>query len=322
MKQTKHPFQWFPVKKKNSSQAFFSIVFSKGCMAMMMGIVLWVIGFFYLQKSSLMAQQNLKHPETEGVKIVEQLNQKVPLNLVFTNRKGETITLEHYFSTGEEQTTNKSKPVPIPVVLSLVYFDCPMMCNFVLNGMLEVFNKNAINGGLKLGEDYRAVTVSFDPKDTSEKAARVHQNYFSKISLQKNIPEEDSWDFLVGNQDNISALSEAVGFYYRYLDKINEYSHNAAIYVLSPTGKITRYLYGIQYKPFDVKLALLEAKDETARSSLERFLLYCYRYRGSERGYVLHAVNAMKIGGLLTVLILGSFLILMFLKEKSKNKNP
>ncbi len=191
-----------------------------------------------------------------------------------------------------------------------------MLCHLVLNGLSQTFNTTS----LKLGKDFKALSISFDPKDSKEKALQTQEKYLNQIKNHQKKANNKNWTFLVSSQKNISKLTEAVGFKYKYLKKVNEFSHGAAIFILSPKGKITRYLYGINYKSLDFRLAISEAKKEKERSSLEKILLYCYRYNPNENSYTLHAINTMKIGGGLTCIFLGIFLINMFIKEKNRNK--
>ena len=251
-----------------------------------------------------LATENKLPKNLEDVKIVEKLGNIIPLDLSFKDSHNKNIKLKEYFNHN------------LPVVLTLVYFDCPILCHLVLDGFSKTLNSTS----LKLGKDFKALTISFNPKDFQKKAFKAQEKYLNQIKNHQKKASNKNWTFLVGNQKNISKLTEAIGFKYKYLQKVNEFSHGAAIFVLSPKGKITRYLYGINYKNLDFKLAISEAKKEKERSTLEKILLYCYRYDTSENSYVLHAINTMKIGGGLTCIFLGIFLINMFIKEKNRNK--
>ena len=235
--------------------------------------------------------------ELQRIKITEHLGDTIPLELEFTNSAGKKIKLAELFHQGK------------PVLLTMVYYQCPMLCTFVLNGLVD-----AINGlPWKPGNKFQLVSVSIKPSETAELASMKQANHLKAIDM----PEDSSdWQFLVGEESQSKALAEALGFHY-YLDpNTGEYAHPAAAYVLTADGKISRYIYGIQPKSQDVRLALLEASKGRIGNTLDKILLYCYRYDPSSKGYVLFARNVMKLGGVATIAVLGVFLGFWWRREK------
>lgn len=252
------------------------------------------LSVLFLSASFPRAEEALP-PALAEVGITEKIGTVLPMDLQFTNSDGNTVALRDYF-TGEK-----------PVILSFVYFNCPMLCNLVVTGV-----KDAVNNLPGLGSDYKVLTISFDPKDTVDRAKASREHYFAQLNTR---PEPDDWHFLVGAESSIKALTDAAGFYYQYNETTQEYAHGSAIFIITPEGKISRYLYGIEYPAKDLKLSLLEAKKENTISTIERALLFCYNYDPQARSYVLHAVNIMKLGGLLTVIAVAFLLIILKLQD-------
>ena len=238
--------------------------------------------------------------EMQGIDIVENLGGQVPLDLTFVNESGDTVQLGSYFQQDK------------PVLFSLVYYECPMLCTLVLNGLS--------NGISKLdwvpGEEYQMVSVSIDPRETPKLAADKKHRYLEE--LQKEEMSEDGWAFLVGSQDQIEKLADALGFKYFYVEERDQYAHPAAAYLLTSDGRISRYLYGIEFKPNDLKLGLLEASEGKIGTTIDKLLLYCFHYDPSEKSYVVFAQNVMKLGGAVTLLILGVFLAMLWTRDKLK----
>ena len=230
-----------------------------------------------------------------GVGISQQMNQQVPANLAFRDETGKPVRLADYF--GEK-----------PIVLSLVYFSCPSMCTEVLNGELRALQ----NIPLDLGKDYQAVTVSFDPKDSPAEAA-VKKRIYTGLYGRPGAPA--GWHFLTGDQRSIAALTGAVGFRYTYDQPSGQFAHATAIMILTPQGRVARYFYGIQYPSRDVRLGLVEASQGKIGSATDAALLFCYHYDPLTGKYGLIVVNLLRIGGGLTVLVLGLFLWFMFRRE-------
>lgn len=239
-----------------------------------------------------------KPPDLQRIDIVEHLDARVPLDLVFVNAHGDSVRLGDYFQPGR------------PVVLSLVYYECPMLCTLVLNGLTAALQKLSYVPG----DEFQLVSVSIDPGETPELAAQKKTRYLR--SLGRDEVPETGWAFLTGSEGSIRQLAAAIGFRYFYVKERDEYAHPAAIFVLTPDGRISRYLYGIEYKPQDVKLALLEAAEGKIGNTLEKLLLYCYHYDADANSYVLFAQNVMRLGGALTLILIAIFLIGLWTRER------
>jgi protein SCO1/2 len=238
-------------------------------------------------------------PELAGLDVVEHLNGSVPLDLAFTDQDGRPVRLAQYFD-GRR-----------PVILNLQYFRCPMLCGLVLNAMLS---------GLKelewtAGEQFRVLTVSFDPLETAELAYQKRQNYLAEYGRPA---AAGGWDFLTGQRAPIAALLAATGFPARWDERQQQWLHPAALLVLTPDGRISRYLYGINYSPGTLRLALLEASQGRIGSTADRLLLWCFHYDPAQRGYALAAWRLVRAGGLLTALVLGTFLTLLWRHERRR----
>jgi protein SCO1 len=248
--------------------------------------------------SNLLAQIIQPGPpaELKGVEVTEHLGEKIPLDLAFTNDAGEKVALGEYFKTGR------------PVVLVLAYYSCPMLCTLVLNGVAD-----AIHGlDWTPGKEFQVLTVSIDSSETVELASAKRQNLLAVVDK----PGTDAgWRFFVGDGSQIRALADTVGFHYYYDKKLKQFAHPAVVMVLSPDGKISRYLYGVEFKKQDLKLALLEASEGKIGTTLDRIILFCYHYNPEAKGYVLFATNLMKIGGILTVIIMAIFFFVLWRRE-------
>jgi protein SCO1/2 len=232
-----------------------------------------------------------KLPDTIGV--VEKLGETVPRDIAFTDENGKHVTLGDYLADGK------------PVIIAPVYYKCAMLCSLTLNGIVGALRQQS----WKLGQEYRVITVSFDPAEKPKLAAEKQRGYLALLGLH---PEEHGhdWPFLTGDKENIAKLTDALGFKFRWDDVNKAWDHTAAIMTLSPDGKITRYLYGVQYPPNDVRLALFEAADGKVGTTLERALLRCYAYDTSTKSYRVFAVTFVRIGALS---VLGMLVILLTL---------
>jgi protein SCO1/2 len=246
--------------------------------------------------------QDYLSPQGPKLATVDQrLNSPVPLNLVFKDESGRTVHLGDYFHKGK------------PVLLTLNYFDCPMLCNVILEGVVA----SIADIKYDLGKDYDVVTVSFDPRDTPEKAMQVHDKYTRRYARQGTA---GGWHFLTGQEAQTKDLANAVGFHYYWDPKIQQYAHGAAIMVLTPEGRISRYFFGIEYPARDLRLALVEASKNKIGTVTDQFLLLCYHYDPATGRYSKPAMNFVRAGGTLTVLGLAGFIGLMVKREKKKNR--
>lgn len=237
--------------------------------------------------------------ELQEIDIIEHSGEVLPLDLNFTDDRGENVILGDYFNRGK------------PVILTLAYYECPMLCTLVLNGMSE----GVRDLGWPPGEKFVMITISIDPSESSQLAAEKKKTYTESLSLPI---KEGGWAFLVGEESQSKALADAIGFKYYYDEKNKQYAHPAAAFVITEDGKISRYLYGIEFKPRDLKLALMEASEGKIGSTIDRIILYCYHYDPEAGGYVVFAANVMKLGGGFTLLSLVIFLGVMWMKERRK----
>ena len=232
-----------------------------------------------------------KLPDSVG--IVEKLGDRVPRDLAFVDENGKRVTIGDYLGDGK------------PLIIALVYYECPMLCSLTLNGVVGALRQQT----WKLGQEYRVLTISFDPNEKPELAKKKQAGYLGALGL---VPEEHGrdWPFLTGDKKSIDALSDALGFKFRWDATNKAWDHTAAIMALSPDGKITRYLYGVQYPPRDVRLALFEAAGGKVGTTFERALLRCYEYDTSTKSYRVFAVTFVRIGALS---VLGMLVILLTL---------
>ncbi len=224
-------------------------------------------------------------PETVGTGIEEKLGQKIDLNLTFIGEDGYPHPLKQYFSSGR------------PVILNLVYYTCPMLCNLTLNGQVAVLRELAWTPG----KEFEIVTISIDPTETFEIAKNKKSAYLSNFDK----PVGAGWHFLTDHQGNVKKLAAQVGFQYRLDERQKQYAHASAIMVLSPEGMVSRYLYGIKFRERDLRLALTEAAGERFGLTIEKLILMCYHYDPNAKSYVMFATNFMRLGGLLVMLVLG-----------------
>ncbi|MBC8147852.1 MAG: SCO family protein [Bacteroidetes bacterium] len=229
---------------------------------------------------------------TDQVGINEHLGETIPLDLVFKNEKNETVVL------GDLITK--------PTILSFVYFDCPGICTPLLENLSDVIEQM----DLKLGEDYNALSISFNKNDDTEKAVKKKKNLVCELCVDK----QEHWKYLTGDSLAIEKILTSVGFAVKRTG--NDFLHAGAIIIVSPKGKITRYLYGIRYMPLDLKLALIEAEDGLARPTIHRVLNFCYSYDPVGKQYGLEITKL--IGTFILILIVITMFILFFRSRKKK----
>ena len=239
--------------------------------------------------------------EVKNIGIDEKTGKFLPDDIRFADENGKPVELKDFF--------NDKKPL----VLNLVYFGCPRLCNYATEGLLQVMNEEK---SLDVGKDFKVLTVSFDAKDTPEIAAGKASRY--RGILNHGDPANGNWVFLTSDSDNIRRLTEAVGF--KYMVDGEEFAHASALIVLTPQGKISRYLPGIQYEPNDFKLSLLEASQGKIGSSamLNKLLLFCYHFDPVGKKYALQALNVMKAGGVVTLLTLCGVLTYFWRRERQE----
>jgi protein SCO1 len=223
-----------------------------------------------------------KPRELEEVRIDQRLDEMLPLDADFKDENGADVKLGKYF--GKK-----------PVVLALVYYSCPMLCNQVLNGMTSGLD---VLKNFSIGKEFEVVTVSFDPRETPDLASQKKETY---IQWYKREGAVDGWHFLTGDKKNIDRITEAAGFYYKWDDKTSQFIHASGIMIATPEGKLARYFYGIEYAPKDLRLGLVEASNGKIGSPVDQLLLYCYHYDPASGKYGAVVMNIMRLGGLLTI---------------------
>ncbi|MEI7725196.1 MAG: SCO family protein [Bacteroidota bacterium] len=233
----------------------------------------------------------------EEVGIVEHLDTIIPANLTFNNEQGQPVQLKSLITK--------------PTILSLVYYDCPGICPQLLSGISDVIEKL----GLELGKDYQVITVSFNYDDTPAASVEKKKNFLREHSK----PRAASWIYLTGDSANIYALTHTVG--YNFTRTGNDFMHPSCIMVLSPEGKVTRYLYGTTYLPFDVKMALVEAQKGQSRPTINRVLEYCFSYDPEGRKYTLQVTKITATIIIFFAALLFIVLIVRSSRKKSKTQN-
>lgn len=243
-------------------------------------------------------------PELEDVDIIENLGQTIPGDIIIVTDLGDTVAISSLLHQGK------------PIVLNLAYYQCPMLCNLVLNGVSESMSKLDWNAGA----EFQALVVSINPDETHELAAAKKINYIDAFKAASDREfNPDGWTFATATGEESRRLADALGFNYYKVPETGEYAHAAATFVLSEDGMIARYLYGVSYAERDLRLALLEASEGKFGSVMDKLLLYCYRYDPGSRGYVVFAVNVMKIGGALTVVLIAALIGGLLLRERRRH---
>jgi len=232
--------------------------------------------------------------ELDGVGIDQKLDSRIDLDLEFVDASGETVVLRELF---------RGKPV----VLSLVYYECPMLCTLELNGLLKAMRAM----DLSAGEDYDVISLSFDPREGTELAARKKDEYlkqYTHAGFYDRERLEDGWRFLTGTEENIQALAAAVGFGYRYDEEKDLYRHGSGIITLTPQGKVSRYQFGVEYSPRDLRFALMDAAGGKIGSPIDAVMLYCFHYDPVSGKYGFVVMNALRLAGAATLLLLFGFI--------------
>lgn len=246
------------------------------------------------------AQLNREEPDAlQNIGVIEHLGDLIPADVRFATSSGDSVTLKDLLQEGK------------PVLLNPVYYHCPMLCSLVLDGVEKVVRELE----WKPGKEYTIITFSIDPEEDHLMAASTKEKMISAIQDEAY---GKGWYFLTGSRSEIDKVVNAVGFQYKLIEETGEYAHSAAIIFLSPEGKITRYLYGINYDEFNVRSALYEAADGKIGSTMTKVLMYCYQYDPDSDSYAPVAINIMKLGGLATLIILGIFFGPLWLREKRK----
>ncbi len=245
--------------------------------------------------------QELSNTIAQDISIDQKLDESINLGLPFTDSEGNAVQLGKYFGKGK------------PVILSLVYYECPMLCTQVLNGLVKTMKTLEFSAG----EEYEVVTVSFDPSETPALASEKKSAYLKQYARDN---AADGWHFLVGDSSAVRELASSVGFRYVYDEKSQQYAHGSAIMVLTPQGKISKYFYGIEYAPKDVKLGLMDASEERIGSAVDQLILLCFHYDPTTGKYGFAITAALQIMGVATFVGIAGFMLVSLRKER-KNRN-
>src|SRR5262245_30707610 len=232
----------------------------------------------------------------QDVGLDQKLNAQVPLDLKFKDEDGRVVTLDQYFG-------NR------PVILTLNYYECPMLCTEVLNGLVSALG--VMN--FSIGKEFDVVTVSFDPRDTPEVAKQKKAAYLGRY---KRAGAEGGWHFLTGSPHEIAVLTRAVGFRYAYNEKVGQFAHASGVMVATPEGRLSHYFYGIEYGPRDLRLALVEASNHKIGNAVDQVLLACFHYDPSSGRYSMTVMTVVRAAGLATVALIAGAVIVMRRRER------
>ena len=242
-----------------------------------------------------MVRANETPGSLEGIGIDQRLDESLPLALPFRDEAGRAVTLGDFF--GKR-----------PVVLALVYYNCPMLCTLVLNGVVDAVKQ----AGLDAGRDFEVVAISIAPDEEPELARAKKASYLQALGNPAALPR---WHFLTGPPESSAAVAEAVGFRYRWDEATRQYAHAAGVFVVTPEGRLSRTFYGVKYAPRDLRLSLVEASRGEVGTSMDRVLLACYDWDRSSGRYGLAAMRLVRLGSGLTVLLLGGLLVALWRRD-------
>lgn len=238
----------------------------------------------------------------KGVGITEKLGFGIPTDLIFVDESGEDVALSTYFESER------------PIILNFVYHNCPMLCSI----LLESFTKSLRDMEWTPGSEFEVLTVSFSATETADLARKQKSRY---LDILKKPDAADGWHFLTGSEENIIALAEATGFGFKWVEESKDYAHPAALIFLDAEGTITRYIYGMNYPPTDIRRAVVEASEGRVGTTIDRILMYCYRYDASANSYVLQATKLMRLGGGLTLAVVFIGLLIFWRRERGQQRD-
>jgi protein SCO1 len=265
-----------------------------------------VVGLLLLSTASAVAQAapkgdlgqtpNQMPAILSSVGIDQHLNAQIPLDLNFVDEHGQPVQLRQYF--GKR-----------PVIVTMVYFTCPMLCSQVMSGLTA-----ALNGlsRFDVGREFDVITVSFDPRDTPNEALENKTRYLNRY---RRAGSDQGWHFLTGKKEQIEALAQSLGFRYTWDPRVQQYAHASGIMLLTPEGRIAQYYYGIEYALRDLKFGIIEASQGKVGTLVDQVLLYCYHYDPTQGRYGAAIFNILRITALATLLVLGAFMWIMFRRE-------
>lgn len=249
------------------------------------------------------ASANQKPSILDHVGIDQHLNQQIPLDLSFVDEDGKAVQLRQYF--GHR-----------PVIMTMVYFTCPMLCSEVLSGL--TFTMNGMSS-FNVGREFDIVIVSFDPRDTPQAAKENKERY---LKMYRRAGSQNGWHFLTGKKEQIDALAQALGFRYAWDPDNQQYAHASGIMLLTPEGHIAQYYYGIDYDPQNIHLGLVEASKGKIGSIVDQIVLYCYHYDPRQGRYGAAIFNILRITAATAVLVLGGLILVMVRRERTGHAKP
>ena len=250
-----------------------------------------------MSKGIMSPPASARPPRLENVGIEQHLNGQVPPDLAFVDDTGRAVKLGDYF--GKK-----------PIILNLVYYNCTMLCGEALAGLAGAMKMIKFD----VGKEFDVVTVSFNPQETPEIAAAKKKDYLERYGRPG---AASGWHFLTGPPESINALTKAVGFQYQYDPKLNQYAHATAIMVLTPQGLISRYFYGVDFPPKDLRMGLVEASQGKIGNPIDQVLLYCYHYDPATGKYGAVVSNILQLGAGVTIVLLGGLLLILFRLERA-----
>ncbi|HCA43735.1 MAG TPA: SCO family protein [Bacteroidetes bacterium] len=259
-----------------------------------MKLLIYILSFFVLNN---FAFANNEEPSPSDVGVDEKLGEMVPMNITFSDEYGKPVNLG--------QLINGK-----PTVVSLVYYRCPGICSPIMNGMSEVIDRL----DMEAGKDYNVVTISFDPREDYLMASEKKKNYLA--SFKNKQVDENTWRFLTGDSTNIAKICNALGW--KYIKQGDDFAHGAAIMILSPEGKVVRYLYGVEYLPFDFKMALTEASEGRTGATISKLMKLCFSYDPEGRKYVL---DFTRVSGGIVLLLMSVFVVYLVVKRKKSDSS-
>ena len=243
------------------------------------------------------ALANGSRPEAlRNVGFDQKLNEQVPLDLTFRNEDGRAVKLGEYF--GKK-----------PVILMFMYYECPNLCPLALDGLIKSLKPLSFT----VGTEFDVLTISVDPSEEPRLAAAKKQEYLPRYGRPG---AESGWHFLTGEENSIKSLTQAVGFRYVYDRKTHQFAHASGIVILTPQGRISRYFYGIEYAPRDLRLSLIDASSNKIGSPVDQLLLFCYQYDAATGKYTIAVMNVLRLAGAATVLGLAAFVLVMVRRER------
>jgi protein SCO1 len=249
---------------------------------------------------SMSPPANMRPPGLKNVGIEQHLNEQIPTELPFRDESGKTVRMGEFF--GKK-----------PVILNLVYYQCPMLCSEVLSGLESALRVLKFD----VGKEYEVVTVSFDPRETPEMATKKKAEYLKRYGRPG---AAQGWHFLTGPQESIGALTRAAGFQYEFNKQTGQFAHATAIMLLTPEGKISQYYYGVEFAPKDLRLGLIQASDKKIGTVVDQVLLYCYHYDPQTGKYGAVITRILRLSALATMLVLGVLIAVMSTRGPAKGK--